>query len=123
MYWGILSNFVILVHFVFIVFVLMGGLLTLRWRWIPWLHLPAAIWAIALEFGGWMCPLTYLENWIRELRAESGYPGGFIEYYLIPLIYPTGLTASLQILLGVSVLILNIVIYSWVSWRIQWREE
>ena len=105
------ADVVLFVHLVFIIFVLFGGLLALRWPWIPWFHLPAAAWAAALEFGGWICPLTPLENWLRRASGEAGYPGGFIEHYILPVIYPVGLTPSIQLVLGFIVVLLNIGMY------------
>ncbi len=106
-----LADLVLVIHLGFVMFVLLGGLLAFRWRVIPWLHLPAVLWAVALEFGGWICPLTPLENWLRQASGEAGYSGGFIEYYVLPIIYPIGLTHSVQMLLGGVVIAVNIGIY------------
>ena len=116
MIWRILADSVFLLHVSFIVFVIVGGFLAIRWHWLPWIHLPAAAWATTLEFGGWVCPLTPLENWLRQRSGEAGYPGGFIEQYLIPIVYPTGLTLDIQVYLGLGVLLINGVAYSLV-WR------
>ncbi len=112
-----MAEAVLLVHLGFIVFVLFGGLLALRWRWVPWVHLPAAAWGAAIEFGGWMCPLTPLENWLRRTGGESGFHGGFIEQYLVPLVYPPGLTPQTQVYLGVGVLLINALAYGLVWWK------
>ena len=113
-----LADIVLVVHLGFILFVLVGGMLAFRWRWIPWLHLPAAFWAISLEFGGWICPLTPLENWLRRASGEVGFSGGFIEHYIWPIIYPAGLTPLIQMFLGGAVVVLNLGIYGALySWK------
>ncbi|MGB5817326.1 MAG: DUF2784 domain-containing protein [Thermoanaerobaculia bacterium] len=112
MIYRLLADLVVLVHLAFVVWVVLGGLLALRWRWVVWLHLPAAIWGALIEFGGWICPLTPLENWLRCQGGEEGYVGGFIQHYLVPVIYPTGLTREIQIALGVGVVLFNLVVYT-----------
>jgi len=102
------ADAVVLLHLGFILFVLLGGLLVLRWPRLAWLHLPAAGWGMAVEFLHLYCPLTPLENHFRLAAGEQGYSGGFIEHYLIPLIYPTGLTEAIQIVLGLAVLAINL---------------
>ena len=99
-----------------IVFVVFGGLLALRWRWIPWVHLPCAVYGAAIELIGWICPLTPLENDLRATAGQDGYPGGFVEHYLLPVIYPSGLTPTIQIVLGTAVIVVNVAIYV-VVWR------
>lgn len=111
---AVLADLVVLLHLGFILFVLFGGLLVLRRRRLMWLHLPVVAWGAAIEFVGWICPLTPLENRLRAAAGEAGYSGGFIEHYLIPLIYPAGLTRELQWLLGAAVLLVNAVVY----WRV-----
>ena len=111
-----LADLVILIHLAFILFALLGGLFALRWRWMPWVHLPAATWGAAVEMYGWFCPLTSLENSLRRASGASGYPGGFIEHYVVPVIYPAGLTRELQVFLGFTVLAVNLAIY-WLVWR------
>ena len=117
MVWGILGDLVLLLHLFFIVFVLVGGFLALRWQWLPWIHLPAMAWAAALEFFGWICPLTPIENWFRRAGGASGYEGGFIEHYLLSLIYPSDLTPQIQTYLGLTVLAVNALAYSLLWWR------
>lgn len=107
----ILADCVVLAHLAFIVFVVGGGFLALKWRWVVWLHLPCAGWGALIEFAGWICPLTPLENRLRTEAGISGYSGGFIEHYLIPLIYPAGLNRGIQIGLGVGVVLVNVVAY------------
>lgn len=94
-----------------IVFVVFGGLLALRWRWIPWVHLPCAVYGAAIELIGWICPLTPLENDLRATAGQDGYPGGFVEHYVLPVIYPSGLTDAIQIALGTAVIVVNVAIY------------
>ncbi len=111
-----LADFVVLTHLAFIVFALLGGLLALRWRWMPWIHIPAVSWGAVVAFFGWFCPLTPLENSLRRASGSDGYSGGFIEQYVVPIIYPTELTRGLQVFLGFIVLVVNLSIY-WVVWR------
>jgi hypothetical protein len=106
-----LADLVFLVHVVFIVFVLFGGLLALRWRLVPMIHLPAAIWGAAVEFFGWICPLTPLEDALRRAGGGTGHSMGFIERYLVPLVYPGELDRGVQIVLGAIVLAFNLVVY------------
>ncbi|MBA3593502.1 MAG: DUF2784 domain-containing protein [Pseudomonadota bacterium] len=115
-----LADAVLLVHLLFIVFALGGGLLALRWRWMPWLHLPALAWGATVEFTGWTCPLTPLENALRQAGGAAGYAESFIERYLLPLIYPGALTRELQFVLGGALLLINAVVYALV-WRRQRR--
>ena len=111
-----LADLALLTHLLFIVFVLFGGLLALRWQWMPWVHLPAAAWGAVIEFSGWICPLTPLENSLRRAAGSAGYSGGFIEHYIVPLIYPGALTSGLQLVLGGAVVALNVAFYLAV-WR------
>ncbi|HBP1362297.1 DUF2784 domain-containing protein [Pseudomonas aeruginosa] len=98
-------------HLGFILFVLCGGLLLLRWPRLAWLHLPAVVWGCAVEFLGLPCPLTPWENRLRHAAGDAGYDGGFVEHYLLPLIYPAGLTPATQWMLGSIVLLFNLVVY------------
>ncbi len=111
MIYGWLADMVLLAHFGFIAFVVLGGLLAGRWPRLVWLHVPAALWGVATEFLSIVCPLTPLENSLRRLGGEAGYPGGFIEHYLTALIYPHGLTREHQFLLGGFALLVNLAIY------------
>jgi len=115
---AVLADLVVLLHLAFILFVMLGGLLVLRRRRLMWLHLPVVAWGAAIEFVGWVCPLTPLENHLRAAAGEAGYSGGFVEHYLIPLIYPEGLTRELQWLLGALVLLVNALVY----WRVLRRQ-
>lgn len=116
MIWRTLADLVLLIHLGFIVFVIIGGFLARRWHWVPWVHLPAVAWGGAIEIGGWICPLTPLENSLRQASGEAGYTGGFMEQYLVPIIYPAGLTPDIQVYIGLGVLLINGVAYTMV-WR------
>jgi len=105
------ANSVVLLHFAFILFVVLGGLVVLRWPRFMWLHMPAAAWGAFIELTGRVCPLTPLENRLRIAAGETGYSGGFIEEYLIPVVYPDGLTRWVQISLGVGVVAINLIFY------------
>lgn len=107
-----LADLVVLAHCGFVLFVVLGGLLTLRWRHIPWIHLPAAVWGAAIEWSGGICPLTPLENRFRQLGGEAGYAGGFVEHYLMPVLYPSGLTRPVQLFLGIAVVLTNLAVYA-----------
>ncbi len=111
------ADLVALGHLFFVLFVVLGGLLVLRWRWLAWVHLPCAVWGVLIEFSGWVCPLTPLENRLRRLAGEAGYAGGFVEHYLLPLLYPAGLTRSVQIGLGLFALLINLAVYLWILRR------
>src|SRR5437762_13968602 len=102
---------VLVVHLGFIFFVALGGLLVLRWPMMAWLQLPAAVWGVLIEYAGWVCPLTPLENWFRERAGEPGYAGGFIDHYLTAAIYPQGLTRTMAVLLGTFALLVNLFVY------------
>jgi len=115
-----LADSVLVLHFCFVVFVLGGGLLVLRWPRLAWLHLPAAGWAVVVEMLGWICPLTPLENHFRALAGAEVYAGDFIQRYCLPLMYPEGLTPQIQMLLGLGVLAVNAAIYAVVIRR-HWR--
>lgn len=105
------ADLVVIIHAAFVLFVLLGGLPALRWPRLAWLHLPAALWGAAIELGGWICPLTYLENYLRRMAGGIGYSTTFIERHLEPVLYPLGLTRHAQLVFGVSALFLNLVIY------------
>lgn len=112
MLWRILADLTLLIHLAFIIFVIVGGYLAIRWPGLAWVHLPAMVWGVAIEFGGWICPLTPLENWLLRAGGLAGYSGGFIERYLLPVIYPTRLTHEVQIYLGAGVLLINLIAYA-----------
>ena len=111
MVYRLLADAVVLAHTLFVAFVVLGGVLVWRWRWVAWAHLPAAVWGATIEYGGWICPLTPLENALRARAGLTGYPGGFVEHYLIPVLYPAGLTAATQVVLGTVVVVVNVAAY------------
>jgi len=110
--YNILANAVVLAHFLFIAFVVCGGLLVIHWPRIAFVHLPMAAWGAAVEIFGWICPLTPLENHLRQLAGGSSYSGDFIARYLIPVIYPENLTATMQQIFGVLVIAINLFFYA-----------
>jgi len=107
----ILADLVLILHMLFILFAIFGGLLILWRKWMIYFHIPAAIWAVLVELMHWTCPLTSTENYLRSIAGDSGYSGGFVEHYLLPVIYPHDLTPQIQLILGALVLLANIVIY------------
>jgi len=111
MSYRLMADIVVVIHFAFTIFVLLGGILAIWWRKVVWLHIPAAVWGALIEFAGWICPLTPLENRLRVKGGEAGYPGGFVEEHILPVIYPAGLTREIQIILGIFVITVNLVIY------------
>jgi hypothetical protein len=113
----LLADLVVSVHFLFVLFVLLGGLLVLRWPWVAGLHLPAALWGVLIEFTGWICPLTPLEQSLRQRAGGQGYSGSFIEHYLLPVLYPSALTRDIQLVLGSVALAVNLGIYAYVLRR------
>ena len=115
----IAADLVVLTHFTFVLFVVFGALLALRWPRAIFLHLPTAVWGALIEFQGWICPLTPLENRLRGLGGQAGYAGGFIEHYIMPLLYPAGLTRTVQLILGAAVIAINGLLYAfvWFKWR------
>jgi hypothetical protein len=117
MFYRLGAETVLLVHFAFIAFVLFGALLALRWQWVVVAHLPAAAWGFFVEMTGRICPLTYAENYLRNRAGESGYSQGFIEHYLLPVIYPAGLTQHIQFVLAGIVVAINVLAYGWLLRR------
>jgi hypothetical protein len=107
-----LADAVVVVHGLFVAFVMLGAFLALRWRWLLWLHVPAVIWGVLIEYAGWICPLTPLENSLRVRAGESTYGGDFIQHYLLGALYPQGLTRITQYVLGSVALLVNVVGYA-----------
>jgi len=108
----ILADALVIMHLLFVAFVMAGGFLLVRWPKLVWLHLPAAAWGAIIEFTGWICPLTPLENQLRILGGGSAYSGGFVEHYLLPILYPENLTLQIQQVLGGVVVGVNLVAYA-----------
>jgi hypothetical protein len=111
-----LADLVVLLHFGFVLFVMLGGLLVFWRSWIAWCHIPAVLWGAGIEFLGWICPLTPLENMLRTRGGDTGYASGFIEHYIMPILYPAALTRKMQIGFGIIVLGVNIAVY-WKLWQ------
>ena len=118
----LLADGVLFLHFLFIAFVLGGGLLVMRWPRLAWLHLPAVVWGVVVEMMAWICPLTPLENHLRMLAGTGAYSGDFIQRYCLPIIYPAGLTPQIQWVIAGIVLIVNGVIYARLM-RKYWRRH
>jgi hypothetical protein len=121
MSYAVLADLVVIVHVLFVSFVVFGGLLALCFKWVVWIHLPALCWGILIELVGVGCPLTPLENRLRQEAGQVGYPGGFLEHYLVPILYPDGLTRRSQIALGVALVVINAIVYRRVIAR--WRRD
>ncbi|MBA3894427.1 MAG: DUF2784 domain-containing protein [Gemmatimonadales bacterium] len=117
MVYRVLADVVVGIHVLFVVFVVAGGLLALRRPWVAAAHIPAAVWGALIEFRGWVCPLTPLEKSLRESAGQAGYEGGFIEHYLLPVLYPAGLTRGVQLVLGSLVIVVNLVVYAFLLRR------
>ena len=117
MLYAALADLVLLLHGLFVAFVVLGALLALRWPKMVWLHLPAAAWGAFIEFSGRVCPLTPLEVRLRQAGGSAGYEGGFVEHYLVPILYPPELTSDLQMLLGTLVVVVNAALYGWLWHR------
>lgn len=124
MLYRLLADLVVVLHAGFVLFVVLGGLAALRWPRAAFLHLPVVAWGAGIEFVGGVCPLTPLENRLRQLGGEAGYAGGFVEHYLLPALYPQALTREVQVALGGFVLVLNVVVYTavWRRW-LRWRQS
>ena len=117
MFFRLAADFVLLLHLAFILFAVLGAAMTVWWRWIPVVHLPAATWGFFVELTGRSCPLTYLENSLRLKAGLSGYAESFIEHYLLSIIYPAGLTREIQFALAGAVIVVNAAIYGWLFVR------
>ncbi|EAR22809.1 DUF2784 domain-containing protein [Nitrococcus mobilis] len=113
----VLADLVVLVHFLFVLFVIFGGGLVFWKPWLAWAHLPAALYGLLIEWVGWACPLTPLENALRRQAGGAGYEGGWVEHYILPLLYPEAFTRTLALVLGAAVLLINVAIYGLYLWR------
>lgn len=116
MHYRILADMTVLIHLCFIAFSVLGGFLVLRGKWWACVHIPAVLWAALIEFRGWLCPLTPIENWLRRAGGAAGYKAGFVEHYIVPIIYPSLLTQKMQMTLGILLLTVNLFIYAW-AWH------
>jgi uncharacterized membrane protein YGL010W len=116
MIYRIAADLVVVIHFLFVLFVVFGGALVLSRPRIALIHLPIALYGALIEFGSWICPLTPLENWLRKRGGEAGYVGGFVEHYILPILYPGTLTRGVEISLGLAVLVINAFFY-WRLWH------
>lgn len=119
MIYRFLADSVLIVHLLFIGFVIFGGLVALRSPWIAQVHIPAACWGAYIELAGGLCPLTVIEVGFRRTAGEAGYSGSFVEHYLLPIIYPAGLTRDIQLWLAGFVILINVAIYSRFVYRLQ----
>lgn len=114
MEYRLLADLTLAAHALFVAFAALGGLLVARWPRLAWLHLPAAAWGAAIMFGGWICPLTYLENHWRALAGQQGYADGFVADHLLALLYPQDVTRAVQAGLGALLAAGNVALYAWV---------
>jgi hypothetical protein len=121
--YSLFADIVVLLHLTFVIFAVLGAVLIIWWRWVLWLHLPAVLWAGWIEMSGGICPLTPLENWLRWKAGRGGYQGDFVENYMLPVLYPTGLTRNMQILLGTLVIFINVAIYGYIFFNINKRDQ
>ena len=117
MYYTIAADLLLVIHLGFVCFVVAGGLLVLKWRWLMLLHLPAVVWGALIEFKGWLCPLTPWEQQLRQAAGQTGYQGSFVEHYLLPVLYPAGLDRDMQLIFGSMVIAINAVVYGWLILR------
>jgi hypothetical protein len=119
MIYRVLADLILVTHFAFAVFTVLGGLLVLRWRPVLWAHLASLLWGVVIQWANWTCPLTPLENRLREAGGQAGYGGGFVEHYVSTVLYPESLTVELRYLLGAALIAVNIVVYGYAFLR--WR--
>ena len=117
MLYRFLADIVLVLHLGFVLFVVAGAFLILRWPRLAWVQLPAALWGVLVEWAGWVCPLTPLENRLRAQGGAVGYAGGFVEHYLVPVLYPASLSRGVQVVLGATVLLVNVIAYALVFAR------
>lgn len=119
MFLSLLADIVLFIHFSFVLFTVLGGLLVPYRLWVVWLHIPTVLWAVMINLFGWICPLTPLENALRITAGEAGYAGGFIQHYLTPLIYHQGASPLFGLKLAAAVLLWNLALYAWVIIRLR----
>jgi len=113
MAYRLLADAILFLHLAFVAFVLLGGFLALRWRRSIWVHGPAVLWAVVVEWAGWVCPLTPLENWLRLKGHARGYAGSFVEHYVVSVLYPEALTPAIQVVLGGLAIVVNLLVYGY----------
>ncbi len=119
MAYRLLADSVLILHLLFIGFVIFGGFIALRFTWVALAHIPVACWGVFIELTGGVCPLTTLEVSLRRAAGDAGYSDSFIEHYLLPIIYPAGLTRSIQFELAGFVILINVAIYGWLLYRLR----
>lgn len=117
------ADAILLVHLAFVAFVVLGGMLALRWPRLALVHVPSALWGALVELFGWVCPLTPIEVALRRSAGDAGYSGGFVEQYLVAALYPHSLSRDIQFALGLAVMVLNAAIYGIVIWRARKRRR
>ncbi len=122
MFYHILANLVVVIHLVFVIFAVLGAVLIIWRRWIVWLHFPAFLWSVWIEFAGGICPLTPLENWFRIKAGQGGYEGDFVATYLLPVLYPAGLTRNVQFILALMVIVINVALYGSIVYKRGWKK-
>jgi len=119
----LLADLIVVLHLLFVIYAALGGLLLLKWPRLAWLHIPVVVWGTLTEFLGLICPLTPLEIWLRQQAGGDPYNGDFVSHYVVPLIYPPGLTSEMQWLLGSGLVIVNLLIYAWLYSRVRLRKR
>lgn len=117
MLYRVLADVVVVVHFAFVLYVVLGGLLVVRWPWTAFVHLPVLAWGALIETMLWVCPLTPLENALRRAAGSAGYSGGFVEHYVIPVLYPANLGHPTHLLLAALLIVFNATVYALVLRR------
>ena len=122
MVYQIFADLVVVIHLGFVLFAVLGAFLALWRRWIVWLHIPALLWAVWIEFAGGICPLTPLENWFRIKTGQGGYEGDFVATYLLPVLYPAGLTRDVQLILALVVVVINVALYGSIVYKRGWKK-
>ena len=113
----LLSDLVVAFHFAFIAFVISGGLLAARWRWIVALHIPAVLWAIIVEVNNWTCPLTPIEKTLRAWGGGNGYEGDFVAHYILPILYAGVTSRAIQLTAAAIVIVINVAAYAWILFK------
>jgi hypothetical protein len=116
----LLADIVLLFHFAFILFAIFGGLAVLFRGWLAWFHVPVVLWSSLVNLASWTCPLTPLENFFRAQAGQAGYQGGFIQHYIEPLVYPTGMPRDFELIAGISILMWNVLLYAFILY---WRQR